>query len=236
MTHKITIFCSSKKLKPLFFYKLAQNSTRMTVDECLNYANTLVGLPFRWFVPGQVIFTGDDAFWCGNSPAPTATEIKQNDKSIVCAGFPNLLRRFCGLTIPGLNGNIVGKHKKYYMELPGGTGAWFLYLYQRKRLQKIDLKRSYPKGTLLIARFKSDELDQGHLAVVYSDAETEGTLIRDQLVIHSSPDIDYANSGEHKNHGAVKIEPFHVGNNLWRENKPSYYSFVCLPEDWLLKD
>jgi hypothetical protein len=85
-----------------------------------------------------------------------------------------------------------------------------------------------------MSRFKDVDLDQGHLAVVYSDAD--GTLIRNQIVIHSTPDIDYAKADEHKDHGSVKIEPFHIGNNLWRQKKSSYYSFICLPENWLLPD
>jgi hypothetical protein len=146
------------------------------------------------------------------------------------------LRRNSGLTIPGLNGNINGKYKELFKTLPGGTGAWYKYLHQRKRLEKLDMKKRYPKGTLLLARFKDNETDQGHLAVVYEDAE-ESKTINDQLIIHSVPDILYTDRDKHKNHGSVKAEPYSISNNEFKyKGKKSYYTYVCLPENWLLLD
>lgn len=206
------------------------------ITTTLEYATLLIGAPFRWYDPEFDSFNGTDKFWCENAPAPLPTDIIENDKSIVCAGFPNLLRRKAGLSIPGLNGNINGKHKEYYKTLPGGTGAWFLYLFQRKRLEKLDMNKQYPKGTLLLARFKDNENDQGHLAVVYADAD-ETKTINDQLIIHSVPDILYKDRDKHKNHGAVKAEPYSISNKEFKYiGKKSYYTYVCLPENWLLMD
>jgi len=201
-----------------------------TIENTLEYAGTLIGIPYRWYIGEKEEFNGTDKFWCENAPAPCAKEISKNDKSIVCTGLINLMRRYRGLCIPGLNGNINGSYKKLYEKYPGGTGAWFLYLHQRKKLEKLDLKMKYPRGTLLLAKFKDNETDQGHAAVVYSDSET---TINDQFIIHSSPDILYGDRENHKNHGCVKVESFSISNN-WNNNKKSYYTHVCLPENWLL--
>jgi hypothetical protein len=207
----------------------------VNIDGALAYAETLSGIPFRWFVPGEVEFNGDDAFWCENSLPPTAEEIKKYDKSIVCAGLPNLMRRFCGLTIPGLGRPMRGKFKDEFKACPGGTGTWYSYLRQNKRVQKLDMKLRYPKGTLLIARFKGFGKDQGHLAVVFDDVDDTKT-INDQNIVHATCSVAYVDIGNHKDHGSVKIEPFRVSNELYRWDKISYYQFVCLPEDWLLLD
>jgi len=205
-----------------------------SVENALDYATSLIGAPFRWYDPELDSFIGTDKFWCENACAPTASDIIENDKSIVCAGFPNLLRRKLGLPIPGLNGNITGKTKEMYKAFPGGTGAWFQYFHQRKRLEKLDMKKRYPKGTLLLARFKDNDNDQGHLAVVYEDAD-ESKTINDQLIIHSVPDILYTDRDKHKNHGSVKAELYSISNNEFKyKGKKSYYTYVCLPENWLL--
>lgn len=196
----------------------------------------MLGIPYRWYDENVDTFNGIDKFWCENTPAPSAFEIIKNDKSIVCTGFINLLRRKLGLDIPGLDGNIRGKYKELYRKYPGGTGAWFLYLNQRKCLEKLDMNMKYPKGTLLLARFKNNgEFDQGHAAVVYDDMDNT-TTINDQLIIHASPDILYTDKDKYKNHGSVKIEPFYISNNNWKSKKKSYYTFVCYPEKWLLPE
>jgi hypothetical protein len=206
-----------------------------TIVNVFDYATSLIGVPYRWYVEELDSFNGFDKFWCENKPAPSVVEINFNDKSIVCTGLINLLRRKSGLSIPGLNGNIKGKYKELYKQYPGGTGAWFLYLYQRKRLEKLDMKKKYPKGTLLLARFKDNETDQGHVAVVYEDIDEINT-INDQLIIHASPDILYTDRDKYKNHGRVKVEKFCISNNEWRGKNKSYYTHACLPEAWLLLD
>jgi|LauGreSBDMM110SN_4_FD.fasta_scaffold76869_1 hypothetical protein len=215
------------------------NMNQSTIEDAVAYAWTLNGLPFRWYVNGEMeTFSGDNAFWCENSPPPSAEEIRVQDKYIVCTGLPNLMRRFCGLTIPGLGPKIRGKYGDLYKQYPGGTTAWFAYLYQNKRVQKFDIKARYPRGTLLMARYKAKdfgEKDQGHLAVVYDDVD-ETKTIKDQQIIHSTPTTDYKNRDSCKDHGSVKIESFNISNELFKWDKVSYYKWVCLPEDWLLLD
>lgn len=222
-----------------FKRKSVKMESSQRINNAINYAVSLVGIPFRWYVNGEMeTFAGDNAFWCENSPPPTAEEIVAQDKYIVCTGFPNLMRRFCGLTIPGIGPKIRGKYGELYKKFPGGTTAWFAYLYQNKRVKKFNMNERYPKGTLLIGRYKpkdNGDKDQGHLAVVYDDVD-ETKTISDQLLIHSSPTIDYKNRDNCKDHGSVKIEPFYISNNLFKWDKISYYKWVCLPENWLLLD
>jgi len=211
------------------------NNAVSNINEPMLYVESLVGLPFRWYVNGELqTFTGDNAFWCENSPPPSAEEIRAEDKYIVCTGLPNLLRRFCGLTIPGLGSKMRGKYSDIYKQYPGGTTAWFAYLYQKKRAKKFDINSRYPRGTLLMARYKGNgEKDQGHLAIVYDDVD-ETKTIKDQLIIHSTPTIEYKLRDTCKNHGSVKIESFNISNDLFKWDKISYYKWICLPEDWLL--
>jgi hypothetical protein len=201
----------------------------------MDYAETLVGLPYRWFDADVDKFEGGDKFWCENSPPPEAEEIRVSDKSIVCSGLINLLRRRLNLSIPGINGNIRGKYKTIYEQFPGGTGAWFAYLHQNKRLEKINLNLRYPKGTLLLAKFVSNELDQGHVAIIYDDVD-EYKNITHQQIIHSAPHIYYNDRASHKNHGSVRIEPFAISNDAWKQGKKSYYTHICLPDNWLILD
>lgn len=208
------------------------------INDVLDYAKTLLGIPYRWHEEGND-FLEEDKFWAQNEPAPSAKQIIKKNKSIVCTGLINLMRRYNGLSIPGLNGNITGKYQEYYTKYPGGTGAWFLYLYQKKRLEKIDLNKHYPNGTLLLARFKNTETDQGHVAVV-CDIDCKNIKSRkplnDQLIIHAAPSIKYKNKNTLINHGSVFIESFHVLNDKEKKKKKSYYTYVCLPKNWLLKD
>ena len=207
-----------------------------TLTNVMNYSSSLIGTPFRWYDSELDSFDGTGKFWCENSPPPSATEIIENNKSVACVGFINLLRRKAGFNIPGLNGNIKGKHKEFYKKYPGGTGAWWLYLFQRKRLEKFDMKKRYPKGTLLLARYKDDVNDQGHGAVVYDDSD-ESITINDQLIIHTTTDILYKDRDKHENHGSVKVEKFSVSNDEYKYiGKKSYYTYICLPENWLLLD
>ena len=60
------------------------------INEPMLYVESLVGLPFRWYVNGELqTFTGDNAFWCENSPPPSAEEIRGEDKNIDSTGLPN---------------------------------------------------------------------------------------------------------------------------------------------------
>lgn len=76
------------------------------IESVITYAATLINIPYRWYDEEVDTFNGTDKFWCDNSMAPLALDIILNDKSIICTGLINLLRRKCSLSIPGLNRNI----------------------------------------------------------------------------------------------------------------------------------
>jgi hypothetical protein len=201
------------------------SDSQSVIHGALEYAASLINIPYRWYVEDTDTLDGSDKFWSENGPPPTYADIVKHDKSIVCTGLTNLMRRKCGLSIPGLDGNITGKYSELYRhKYPGGTGAWFLYLYQRKRLQKLDVTKTYPRGTLLLAKYIDAEENQGHVAVVYDTDDHDGPL-----VIHAGPDILFAHREKYKNHGAVKIEAFHL-------LKSNVFTHVCLPEHWLLQE
>lgn len=135
-----------------------------SITDSLFYALSLIGIPYRWYRENEKI-TGEDKFWAANEPAPTAVYIRDNDLCIVCAGLVNLMRRYMGLSIPGLD----GKMGEDGLQWPGTTSTWFFYLQQKNRLHPLSLAKKYPKGTLLLRNFSSNESDQGHLAILLTD-------------------------------------------------------------------
>jgi hypothetical protein len=191
------------------------------INEALIYAKTLIGIPYRWWHDNEEI-KGDDKFWAANDPTLTADEIKSQDKCIVCTGLINLIRRYVGLSIPGLD----GKQGKFGMKFPGTTYTWFRYLKRKKRLIEIDLTKKYPIGTLLIADYKSVD-EQGHVAIII---DYKGSNIKEQSILHSYSENSYQDSKHMKNVGETGVEEL---NNtlLWFK-----VTHVCLPENWLIKD
>ena len=208
------------------------------IESVILYIKTLTGIPYRWYRSNEKI-TGNDKFWASNDEAVTLEYIKNEDKCIVCTGLINLMRRYLNLTIPGTNNNIEGQYKKFYEEFPGGTGAWYSYLNQQNRLELLDINKKYPSGTLLIAPYQNDTIDQGHVAVIIDENnknnETNDTNeinnILKQNIIHSISTINYYFSDKFKNHGYVKIQPFIEVHSL---HQKGYFKYVCFPENWLL--
>ncbi len=206
-------------------------SDKELIDAVISYSKTLIGIPYRWYRTGEKLEC-DDKFWACNEHSVTAKYIKENDKCIVCTGLINLMRRYNNLTIPGLNENLPDAYKELGKSYPGGTSIWFIYLNENNRLQKLDTTRSYPKGTLLLARYQNDHINQGHVAVIVNDVNNENTIM-DQQIIHSFATEPYIVSFDLKNHGLTEIEQFNISHN-WV--KGGYYEFVSLPEKWIIKD
>lgn len=208
------------------------NSSNELINSSLIYAKTLIGIPYRWYRTGDVLDC-DDKFWACNENSVDTAYIRKNDKCIVCTGLTNLMRRYMNLTIPGLNENIPDEYKELGKSYPGGTSIWFIYLKENNRLHKLDTTKSYPKGTLLLAPYINDEIDQGHVGVVFDNVTSVHHTIMDQRIIHSFATVSYVNSFHMKNHGSTEIEPFSKSHN-WVKN--GYYQYVSLPENWLLLD
>ncbi len=198
-----------------------------TVDNALFYALSLLTIPYRWYREGEVI-EGDDKFWSKNGPPPSSQQIQEEDKCIVCTGLINLMRRYNGLSIPGLDGSL-DEHGLIY---PGTTGIWFQYLFMKGRLESIDITKKYPRGTLLLRNFMNNEEDQGHVAVLLTD---ESDSIFHEKIIHAYSDVDYEISLKDNitNVGIVGISQFQYSHGF---DEKGYYTHICLPDLWLTQE
>ncbi len=191
-----------------------------SIADAILFIQTFIGIPYRWCLDGEVIGT-DDKFYAKNGEPPTAQQIKENDLCIVCTGIANLMRRFMGLTIPGLDGTMGEDGLKW----PGTTGIWFEYLMAKGRLKPFDITVDDPEGTLYLRNFGDIVNDQGHVAI---------KLGKDQI-IHAYAEIGYEESVEKKivNVGTTGITSLNYSHNFV---EGGYYTHKCLPEDWLIKE
>ncbi len=209
----------------------SNNTVKMSnvskINEVIEYAKSMIGVPYRWHRDGDVI-SGSDKFWADNGRKITRQEIDLEDKCIVCTGLINLMRRYFGLSIPGLDGSLNDIEGDKF---PGTTGIWFEYLSRKDRLEKLDISKKYPMGTLLLKNFEDIETDQGHVAVLI-DNGTENIL--DQQIIHAYADLSYNDSKDVKNVGVTGITDFKVSHYF--STNTGYYTHVCLPENWLNTD
>ncbi len=224
-----------KKLKSKRVHKKSQEtnikknkmSDSKRISKVLTYAKSLVGVPYRWHREGDVI-QSSDKFWAKNASHVTRKEIDEEDKCIVCTGLINLMRRYQGLSIPGLDGSLNDIEGDQF---PGTTGIWFNYLERKGRLEPLDTSRKYPKGTLLIRNFSNVETDQGHVAVIIDE---KGSSILDQRIIHAYATMPYKGSEDVKNVGKTGTMKF--TSSHYYGTPEGYYTHVCLPENWLLQE
>ena len=173
-----------------------------TINNIILFAKKLIGIPYKWWVKGETS-NEKEPFWASNTPVPKI----ENITSVNCTGFINLMRRFNGLSVPGVN-----IHK-----YAGGTYIWYNYLNRKKYLKRFNINELYPKGTLLIRKYRNDK-DQGHVAVIIT-ANKQNVLYEN--IIHS-----YSPDGV----GISKLGYSHFSI----EN--GYYEYICLPQHWLLTD
>ncbi len=201
------------------------NHTNPSVNQVIEYACTFIGIPYRWHREGAPI-QPDDKFWASNESHITRQQIDEQDKCIVCTGLINLMRRFQGLTIPGLDGSLNDIEGDKF---PGTTGIWFEYLARANRLEPLDVKKKYPAGTLVLRNFSDVETDQGHVAVIIDE---RGPSVLDQTIIHAYAIDDYSSSFDKKNVGTTGTTRFRYSHYFSSET--GYYTHVCVPEKWLL--
>lgn len=196
------------------------------ITQALTYARSFIGAPYRWHRPDDPI-EPDDKFWASNEPLTiTLEEIDCAGKSIVCTGLANLVRRHLGLTIPGLGSN---PH-------PGTTGAWFSYLAAAGRLEPLDVRSHYPAGTLLLRDFADIETDQGHVAILAEAPAGESIL--SATLLHAYADRSYEETAEGLLRtapaGTTGLTPFSESHHYVSEK--GYYTHICRPENWILRD
>lgn len=175
----------------------------MSVKQILEFAKSLVGKPYSGWSENKNTLGGKAPFWvCESKPPPI-----QHINSLCCTGLINLIYRYLGKQIPGINiENFL---------YPGGTWVWFDTLKKNKKLSALDTKKSYPIGTLLLRNYK-DFMDQGHVAIICEEC---GENVLESKLIHS-----YYGKG-------VAIELVADSFNWFNGN---YYTHVCLPNNWLL--
>jgi hypothetical protein len=137
------------------------------LTEVLDYARTFLSVRYgAW--DGETIPRDDSTpFYACNGPPPDMDLVAA--QGVSCTGFTNILRRFCGLAVPG----IFNPMEDY----PGSTAAWYRFLLPTLRPFRDAKSGDYPVGALLFRPFYDFD-DQGHIAVV----------IEPGLVIHSCPD------------------------------------------------
>ena len=185
------------------------------VSKAIRFARKLNGLKYACWKPSMG-FKDEDGppFWKINDKVPKLSEIKKH--GLCCTGLANLIRRYLNLQVPG-NVTLNKQRKSKYT---GTTGEWFYYLKKNKRLEKIDLKKCYPRGTLLLQDYNTK--DQGHVAMVIT-SNKKGLLYSKK--IHA---ISERIKG--KKYSSVVIE---VVKDYPRNER---YTHICLPKNWLLKN
>jgi len=158
--------------------------------------------PYVWWKEDESTIEKSAPFYCDS--IPSIETIQQSGCN--CAGLINLLQLSRGLKVPGVSTS------NYYA---GGTYVWYMYLKKIGALEPIDLKKSYPAGTLLLRRYDTVE-DQGHLAVLYSSGP-----VLEQKLLHCYPEM------------GVKIDETVKSSNDWLPDG-NYYEYVCV--NWLYRD
>jgi hypothetical protein len=210
--------------------------TKKEIEKTLEYGLTLVGLPYRFHTGDtENIVLKEDKFWVKGDHPITSDYIKKECKSITCTGLINLIRKHNGLMIAGKPGSGM---PKFYEKFPGTTGAWFNYFKRNKRLHPFNPKKTYPRGTLLLANYKDLTTDQGHVAILI----TEGAKsVLDEKILHARADASYEESikSGKTDHGATVIEPLALSHLHWYEDRSDdkghgYYTHICYPDDWMI--
>ncbi len=197
-----------------------KNTLDYKVNRVISFIKKLKNVPYLMYNLNKGPTKDGPPFWVETSKPPTIKTIKK--KGLVCVGVANISRRLLGLEVPGNITNYTTQNKDV-KAWPGGTGAWFDYLKNKNRLKKINLKKSYPIGSLLLQDFNHN--DQGHVAIVVTESKTN---IMDAHVIHA---IHHGKEvSKSKRYDKVIEETL---DRYWNNER---FTHVCLPKDWLGKN
>jgi hypothetical protein len=116
------------------------------------YAISLLGVPYGYW-NGEAIPRDDSSpFYAVNGPPPPRAQLTNG---VSCAGYLNLIRRFLGKPVPGVDDPAE--------TFPGSTIAWGKFL--TPHFTDYDSSADYEDGTLLFRPYKDRE-DQGHIALI----------------------------------------------------------------------
>ena len=200
--------------------KTKKNKTNQKINKAITFIKKINGFPYVNYNKKTPPKKDGGPFWLSNDKAPSLSQIKK--EGVVCVGIANLCRRVMGLEIPGKITNYKTK-SKLAESWPGGTAAWFDYLLNTNRLQKIELNKSYPIGTLLLQDFNTK--NQGHVAIVVS--EKGGNVMNSQVIHAIRHNTDVSKSKR------VDAAILHTLTKYWFHER---FTHICLPENWLLKN
>ena len=175
-------------------------------DIIIKYLKILQGIKFNKTSSPPNPYIDEPSYYINtNAPLPKLNELKK--EGINCSGLVNLARRKIGLEIAG---NIKGRRKYNFI---GNTQAWFKYLKDNNRLEKIDINKKYPKGTLLLKNYTPKT--NGHISIVYDNSMN---------IIHTQ------NHNPDKKTHKVLIQSFES------DYKYKKYTHICYPKNWIYKN
>ena len=196
------------------------------IRKVMEFIKKLEGTPYK-LINKRIPPKRDSApFWIGPGDIPSINKIRKD--GLICVGVANLCRRLMHLEIPGKITNYKPKNKELEKWI-GGTGAWFDYLSHKKRLKKINFKKTYPEGTLLLQNFNIK--DQGHVAIIINDNPKEIMTTDFKFnFFHGRSNIIHAIKNPKGYKTGVLVEPL---LDYWNYKR---FTHVCLPEDWLCKN
>ena len=183
------------------------------IQKVLDFAASLVGSSRGPDCEKYIPSSNQAPLWCSDQHLPPIDRLKE--EGMICAGLINVMRRKAGLSVMVLN--------EMTTEVLGGTSDWFSYLQGKNRLEKFSIYAHYPKGTMLLRDYNSQ--DEGHLAVIYQDND-KGVLF--SSLIHSD---GYSAK-------KVVIDPCVATSHFVQYNgttNQGHYTHICLPEHWLIK-
>lgn len=131
----------------------------MDLSAGLSYLDSLVGIPYVWWMEGDICLGDAGPFWAASGPPPSRQRLEQ--EGICCAGVLNLLCRQLNAEIPGVREGLWNA---------GGTYVWEAYWRSKDMLRPWNSTEPLLPGTILFLPYES-ELQQGHVAVAV-DSDT----------------------------------------------------------------
>ena len=173
------------------------------MEKSLDIAKKLIGAKYKlWLGDFQKTDDTPEPFYINE--IPNIEYVRTH--GINCAGLINIMRLNTSGSVPG-EGN-----------WRGGTLSWYEYLKSKDVLIDFDYRKHYPKGTLLLRKYKNEN-DQGHLAVI-CEKDKQGKWLNDDI-IHA-----YSNGSS----GGISICKLGYSHYSIPEG---FYQYIILPEDWL---
>jgi hypothetical protein len=179
----------------------------INIRKAINFIYSLIGTKYSWWMNNDDMRVNEEPSYSINTNVPTKSYIKKH--SINCVGVINLMRRINNLDIPGSN----NPNYKY----PGGTYIWYQYLKNKKKLEKFNINKIYPRGTLLLKKY-INYYNQGHVAIIYRSSKINTKIIH-SYSYESLPNKNLNNPG-------IIIEPLN--------DYLHFFTHICLPQDWLI--